>query len=84
MTAKVWKKTHAKHCPDSGQSWRNKQTNKFAKEEKLFVWIPDWYIISWGANWNTTEILITFGMGIDTAVTRMAEIILKAMPVSLH
>lgn len=85
---KVWKKTHTKRCPDLEQNWRNKQTNrqtnKFAKEEKLCVRVPDGYIISWEANWNTTEILITCEMSIGTAVITIAELILKDTPVSLH
>lgn len=78
----MWKKTHPEHCPDLGQSLRNKQTNKFAKEEKLYVRIPDGCIIICNANWNTTEILITCEMGVGTAVITMA--ILKDIPVSLH
>ena len=63
---------------------RAEETNKFAKEEKLFVRIPDGDIISWDANWNTTEILISCEIGIGTAVITIAEVILKDMPVSLH
>lgn len=80
---KVWKKTHTKHCPDFRWSWRKKETNKFAKEDKLFARIPDGYI-SWDTNWNKNVILTTCEMGIGTAVITMAEVILKDMPVSLH
>lgn len=55
----------------------NKIPRKFAKEEKLFIRISD-------ANWNPAEILITCEMSIGTAVTRVAEVILKNMPAFLY